>query len=169
MAKRISRRIELFGMHLHNGPSGTYEEIFERLRTTQRKRRVVEVGSLVLAFPIVRKVGNFYFIQVTEGDPNSAGLVLDSTTGETRENVLAKNEVLSEATHLLVDPINRRSTIEYVRRGAKAILVASALEGVLQRSRELRNIRFEFSPIMTSEFKEEIDRFQRIREAKKIA
>lgn len=166
MAKRISRRIELFGMHLHNGPTGGYEEIFERLRIIRRNRRVVRVGALVLAFPIVRKIGNLYFIQITEGDPDSAGLVLDATTGETRENVLAENEVLSEATHLLVDPANRRATIEYVRRGAKAIIIASALEGVLQRSDGLRSIRFEFSPIMTSEFEEEIDRFSRIREAR---
>ena len=167
MAKRITRKFEAFAMHAHLDTSATYNDIFEKLRRLPAARRIYEFTTdLVLAFPIVQKTKDgLFFIQAVEGGSLSA-LVLNKRTGDTRENRLAELEMLSEATDLVVDPDHRRVAVEYVRRGAKAPLIDTAIEGLIRHNYPKDgNIRLGFAPIIQENFITDINSFERIREA----
>lgn len=166
MAKRITRKFEAFVMHAHSEVSISYAGIFQRLMELPGSERVVRAAEdLVLGFPIVERVGSRYFFQVVEGD-DSSPLVLNTETGRTRENVLEEDEVLSHATHVVVDPVKRRAAIEYVHRGAKSGLIGFGIETLLKdRFDDLRDFRFEMMPVIRANFIAEINAFERIRTA----
>jgi hypothetical protein len=166
MAKRVFRKFEAFAMHAHHDAPATYMDLFQKLEGLTRNERVVRAADdLVIGFPIVERNGARFFIQVVEGD-DSTPLVLNTETGRTRENILGDAEVLSHATHLVVDPNKRRAAIEFVHRGAKATLISFAIETLLrERYRDLGEMRFEFAPVIRKNFITEINAFERIREA----
>jgi hypothetical protein len=166
MAKRAPRKFEAFVMHAHHDTSATYSDLFERLRRLRPEARVHRyTDELVVGFPIVSRESDGYFIQSVLGSPESA-LVLNTQTGNTRENILAKTELLSHATHLLVSPPKRRAAVEYSHRGAKALMLAESIEGVLRgQYPDLRDIGFSFAPVIRENFIAEINAFERIREA----
>ena len=166
MAKRATRKFEAFVMHSHHDTPATYSNLFEMLSKLRREERIYKfTDEVVFGFPIVSRENDTYFIQVVEGGDNSA-LVLNTETGDTRENILARSEMLSHATHLVVAPKKRRAAIEYSQRGAKAPTIAVAIEGVLREHYpELSNIGFSFAPVIRENFITEINAFERIREA----
>jgi hypothetical protein len=166
MAKRSVRKFEAFAMHAHSAASVSYAEIFRRLDELPENERIVRTSDdLVLGFPIVERAGSRYFFQVVEGD-NSSPLVLNTETGETRENVLDDDEVLSHATHVVVDPTKRRAVIEYVHRGAKSGVISFGIETLLkERFSDLKDFRFEMMPVVRENFTAEINAFERVRAA----
>jgi hypothetical protein len=152
-------------MHAHNDTPATYTDFFEKLASLPRRQRIHPIGPIVIAFPIVQQDGSRFFLRAVEGG-DSAALVLNTTTGVTRENFLEESEMLSEASHILVAPTKRRAAIEFVRRGPKAQMMSVAIEGILRRHfRDLENTRFEFAPIVDRDFIAQIDSFSRIRVA----
>ncbi|HVW55565.1 MAG TPA: hypothetical protein VHC00_07785 [Rhizobiaceae bacterium] len=164
MANRTRRKIELYAIHAHETRTFTYDRLFEALSKIPAPQRVFDVHGYVVGFPVVAKYRGGYFIQATEGDPDAAALVFDRSTGQTRETDLRGSEVLSQATHMFVSPEERRASIEYVRRGVKAVMLGPAIEGVLsQNIQELRRLRIEFTPRTTEDFVREIQEFERIR------
>jgi hypothetical protein len=166
MAKRLVRKLEAFAMHAHNSRAD-YRAIFRMLADVPRNARVVELGEgAVVGIPIVDEDRGTFFLRVVEGD-DSAALVLNTSTGGTRENILGESELLSHATHLVVDPSKRRAVIEYMHRGAKAPLIGATIEAILRlrHQREMSEFRFEFAPVIRENFITEINRFERIREA----
>ena len=166
MPKNVVRKFEAFAMHAHHDTPATYNALFQALSELRKEDRVFQFSDdVVVGFPIVTHERGYYFIQVVEGGDHSA-LVLNIATGSTRENILGKTEVLSHATHLVVSPTKRRAAIEFVQRGAKAVVISAAIEGVLRNhSKPLADMRFEFAPIISKTFISEINSFARIREA----
>jgi hypothetical protein len=166
MAKRSTRKFEAYAMHAHHDVPATYSELFQRLAKLRREDRIFRYSTeVVVGFPIVEAEGNGYFIQAVEGGDDSA-LVLNVETGDTRENILGRAEMLSHATHLVVSPKKRRAAIEFSQRGAKASLLASAIEGILRENySDLGDIGFSFAPVIRKNFITEINAFDRIREA----
>jgi hypothetical protein len=166
MAKRSPRKFEAFVMHAHHDTPATYSDLFEKLSKLRPEDRVHRfTDEVVVGFPIVSKEPHGYFIQSVLGSPESA-LILNTETGSTRENILAKSEMLSHATHLVASPQKRRAAIEYSQRGAKAPMLAVAIEGVLREHYpDLKNIGFSFAPVIRENFITEINSFERIREA----
>lgn len=166
MAKKTIRKIELYALHAHNFSSLTYDGLFERLERLPPASRVFTVSGIVVGFPIVKKIKIGYFIQATEGDPDASALIFNQQTGTTRETNLSREEILSQATHLVVSPEKRRASIEYSRRGIKAFALGPAIEGILSANyADLRQFRLEYSPITTGTFVSEISKFDRIRVA----
>lgn len=166
MAKRTTRKFEAYVMHAHHDTPATYSTLFEMLSKLRREDRIYRFSDeVVFGFPIVSRENDTYFIQVVEGGDDSA-LVLNVETGNTRENILARSEMLSHATHLVVAPRKRRAAIEYSQRGAKAPTIAVAIEGVLREHYpDLHNVGFSFAPVIRENFVTEINAFERIREA----
>ncbi|MER8696510.1 hypothetical protein NKI77_26510 [Mesorhizobium opportunistum] len=166
MVKKTIRKIELFAIHAHNFGSSSYDDLFKKLSDLPAERRVVTVSGVVIGFPIVKKVADQYFLQATEGDPDAAALVFNRDTGTTRETDLSRGEMLSQATHLLVSASNRRASIEYSRRGIKAVSIGPAIEGIISKNyNNLKNLRLEFAPVTTKSFISQIKQFDRIRAA----
>lgn len=153
-------------MHAHHDTPATYSDLFQKLAKLRREDRIFRFSpNLVLGFPIVVPEGAGYFIQAVEGGDDSA-LVLNVETGDTRENILERSEMLSHATHFVVSPNKRRAVIEYSQRGAKSQVLAAAIEGILRDNySELQNIGFSFAPVIRKNFITEINAFERIREA----
>jgi hypothetical protein len=166
MAKRSPRKLEAFAMHAHHDTPATYTDLFERLRKLRPEDRIYRfTDEVVVGFPIVSKEAEHYFLQSVLGNPEAA-LVLNTETGSTRENILAKSEMLSHATHVVISPQKRRAAIEYAQRGAKAPMLAVAIEGILRDNyADLKNIGFSFAAIIRENFITEINTFERIREA----
>lgn len=167
MAKRSTRKFEAFVMHAHHDTPATYSDLFERLAKLKRGQRIYRfTDEVVFGIPEVSlESDNTYFLQVVEGGDDSA-LVLNVETGATRENILDRSEMLSHATHLSVSPRRRRAAIEYSQRGAKAPMIAVAIEGILREHySDLRDIGFSFAPVIKENFITEINAFERIREA----
>lgn len=166
MAKRLTRKFEAYVMHAHHDTPATYSDLFQKLFDLKREERIFRFSpDVVVGFPIVVKDGAGFFIQAVEGSDDSP-LVLNVDTGDTRENILARSEMLSHATHFLVSPNNRRAAIEYSQRGAKAPTLALAVEGILKAHYpDLKNIGFSFAPVIRKNFITEINAFERIREA----
>lgn len=166
MAKRSTRKFEAYVMHAHHDTPATYSELFQRLAKLKPEDRLYRYSTeVIIAFPIVVKEGSGYFIQAVEGGDDSA-LVLNVETGNTRENLLGRSELLSHATHFTVSPRKRRAAIEYSQRGAKAPVLALAIEGILKAQYpDLGDIGFAFAPVIRENFITEINAFERIREA----
>jgi hypothetical protein len=132
MAKRSTRKFEAYVMHAHHDTPATYSDLFQRLAKLKREDRIFKFSEeVVVGFPFVEVEGDGYFIQAVEGGDDSA-LVLNVETGDTRENILGRAEMLSHATHFVVSPKKRRAAIEFSQRGAKAVMLASAIEGILR-------------------------------------
>lgn len=167
MAKKVVRKIELYALHAHDIEDVDYDEIFAALARVDRQKRVVEISGVVIGFPIVQRMASGgYFIQTTEGDPDAVALVLNRTTGTTREAALGEAEVFSQATHVVVAPNSRRAAVEYVRRGIKAAFLGAAIEGVLRANvEEFSNLRLELVAVPAGSFVSEINQFERIRVA----
>lgn len=166
MAKRLTRKFEAYVMHAHHDTPATYSDLFQKLASLQREDRIYRYSDeVVVGFPIVVKDGDGYFIQAVEGGDNSA-LVLNVETGDTRENILGRAEMLSHATHFVVSPKKRRAAIEFSQRGAKSQMLALAIEEILRfHYPNLANIGFSFAPVIRKNFITEINAFERIREA----
>jgi hypothetical protein len=166
MAKRLTRKFEAYVMHAHHDTPATYADLFVRLARLKREDRIYRHSpEVVIGFPIVVKEGDGYFIQAVEGGDDSA-LVLNVETGDTRENILGRAEMLSHATHFVVSPKKRRAAIEFSQRGAKSQMLALAIEGILRSHYpELKDIGFNFAPVIRKNFITEINAFERIREA----
>ncbi|MCP3471466.1 hypothetical protein NLM33_14120 [Bradyrhizobium sp. CCGUVB1N3] len=121
MVKRSPRKFEAFVMHAHHDTAATYSDLFDKLSRLRAEDRLYKFSDeVVLGFPIASKESGGYFIQSVLGSSESA-LVLNTETGSTRENTLAKSEMLSHPTHLSVSPQKRRAAIEYSHRGPKAL------------------------------------------------
>ena len=166
MARRVSRKIELFTIHAHNKSEIDYEDIFSTLDSIEKKSRIASVRGMIIGFPFIIKIDDMFFIQALEGDPDSAPLIFDSSTGDTVDNDLEENEVLSLATHFIVAPRQRLAAIEYVRRGAKALQLGPAITEILKNGGvNYRNLQLEFAPKLESSFAEQISSFERIRVA----
>jgi hypothetical protein len=153
-------------MHAHHDTPATYSDLFAKLAKLKREDRVYRYSpGLVVGFPIVTKEADGYFLQAVEGGDESA-LVLNVQTGGTRENILAREEMLSYATNFVVSPTKRRAAIEFSHRGAKADMLALAIEEILKSHYpDLANIGFSFAPVIRKNFITEINGFERIREA----
>ncbi|MFK4579183.1 hypothetical protein [Bradyrhizobium ottawaense] len=127
-----------------------------------RQEYRVELAKYMLVFPIVAREGDGYFIQAVEGGDESA-LVLNVETGDTRENILDRSEMLSYATHFVVAPKKRRAAIEFSHRGAKSQILALSIEQILRdHYPDLDNIGFSFAPVIRKNFITEINAFERI-------
>lgn len=166
MAKRSTRKFEAFVMHAHHDTPATYTNLFQKLAQLQPEDRIYRFSEeVIVGFPIVLEDAGIFFVQAVQGSDNSA-LVLNTETGVTRENILRRAEILSHATHFVAAPKKRRVVIEYVQRGAKADMLAAAIEGVLRSSYpELGNVGFSLAPVIKENFITEINAFARIREA----
>lgn len=153
-------------MHAHHDTPATYSDLFQKLAKLSREDRVYRHSDeVVVGFPIVVKESDGYFIQAVEGGDDSA-LVLNVDTGNTRENILGRSEMLSHATHFVVSPTRRRAAIEFSHRGAKSQMLARAIEGILRlHYPELANLGFTFAPVIRQNFTRDINAFERIREA----
>ena len=93
-------------------------------------------------------------------------MVFDLSTGEAKESDLGSNEVYGQATHFVVVPSARSAAIEYVRSGAKAILLGPAIAEIMRNNIEqFSDVQVEFAPKIQRAFEEEIDLFERIRMA----
>ncbi|MBB5054619.1 hypothetical protein HNQ36_004621 [Afipia massiliensis] len=125
MAKRLTRKFEAYVMHAHHDTPATYSDLFQKLARLRREDRIFRFSDeVVVGFPIVSKEGDGYFIQAAEGGDDSA-LVLNVETGDTRENILERSEMLSHATHFVVSPRTRRAAIEFSHRGAKSHMLVT--------------------------------------------
>ncbi|MFK5599405.1 hypothetical protein ACFZ8E_20785 [Methylobacterium sp. HMF5984] len=127
MAKRISRKLELFTTHAHGMPTPDYNTIFAQFASISRDRRISNVNGIYIGFPYVEKIENGYFIQAMEGDPEALQLIFDLSTGEAKESNLGSEEIYGQATHFVVMPNSRSAAIEYVRRGAKALFIGPSI------------------------------------------
>lgn len=161
----IKRRVQAYAIHAHSKNfEGDYENLFARVEAIEKRERLVLFGSIAVAMPDVQRVGDNIFLTFTEGEVGLQPMILDTLTGETREEELERNEILVAAAHALVNPAKRRILIEYVRTGAKAEAMARTIEKLLSE-RGLNDIRVDFSPVIEENFIKEIDRFDRIRMA----
>ncbi|MGM4918764.1 hypothetical protein [Tardiphaga sp. 813_E8_N1_3] len=164
--KRSIRKFEVFAMHAHYDSPANYADIFLRLERLSIEERIYHYSpEVVIGLPIVSREADGYFIQVVEGGDDSA-LVLNVETGETRENILSRAELLSHATHFFAVPRRRRAAIEFSQRGAKADMIATAIEAILRENYpDMKEIGFTFAPVIRENFTREINQFGRIREA----
>ncbi|MDA9455121.1 hypothetical protein XI04_21585 [Bradyrhizobium sp. CCBAU 11430] len=150
-------------MHAHHDTPATYSDLFAKLASLKREDRIYRYSDeVVVGFPIVAREGDGYFIQAVEGGDESA-LVLNVETGDTRENILDRSEMLSYATHFVVAPKKRRAAIEFSHRGAKSQILALSIEQILRdHYPDLDNIGFSFAPVIRKNFITEINAFERI-------
>lgn len=166
MAKRINRKLELFTIHAHGLPESDYNNIFDKFYKIPRNQRIARIYGTVIGFPFIERTENGYFIQALEGDLDALQVVFDLSTGEAKESDLGSNEVYGQATHLIVVPSVRFTAIEYVRSGAKAILLGPAIAEIMRNNiDEFSDLQVEFAPKIERAFEEEIDLFDRIRMA----
>ena len=171
MAGRFTnRKLELFAIHSHiasrNGP---YEEIADLLGEISPQHRVVEIGPKAIAIPHVARRGKFVLMQVFEGPVGVNPLIFDTTRASPRYQVLEQGEIVAQITHAAFDFAGRRVAIEYVRSGAKADDISHAITKILSEQMEgLQDFLLEFAPVIDEQFVREIDRFERIREARLI-
>ncbi|MDH2310192.1 hypothetical protein [Methylobacterium brachiatum] len=166
MAKRINRKLELFTIHAHEMPEADYNDIFDQFNRIPKNQRIARIYGTVIGFPFIERTENGYFIQALEGDLDAIQVVFDLSTGEAKESDLGSNEVYGQATHFIVVPSARSAAIEYVRSGAKAILLGPAIAEIMRNNfEEFSDLQVEFAPKIQRAFEEEIDLFERIRMA----
>lgn len=164
MAKRVSRKLELFTMHAHGMPIMDYSKIFKAFASLPRGRRISNVNGIYIGFPHVIEIEGGYFIQAMEGDPDALQLIFDLSTGEAKESNLGVEEIFGQATHFVIAPDSRSVAIEYVRRGAKALLLGPSIAEIIRQNfPEYNKIQLEFLPKIERGFLEEINSFDRIR------
>lgn len=161
----VKRKVQAYAIHAHGKHfKGDYEDLFSRLQAINKRERLVLFGSIAVAIPEVQRVGDNISLTFTEGEVGLQPMILDTLTGETRDEELARNEILVSAAHALINPGKRRILVEYVRAGAKAEVMARTIEKLLSTS-GFDDIRVDFAPIIEENFIKEIDRFDRIRVA----
>lgn len=161
----VKRKVQAYAIHAHSKHfKGDYEDLFSRLEAINKRERLVLFGSIAVAIPEVQRVGGNISLTFTEGEVGLQPMILDTLTGETRDEELARNEILVSAAHALINPGKRRILVEYVRTGAKAEVMARTIEKLLSTS-GFDDIRVDFAPIIEENFIREIDRFDRIRVA----
>ncbi|KAB7786363.1 hypothetical protein [Methylorubrum populi] len=167
MARRVSRKLELFSVHAHNNNEEIdYKKIVSTFKALPRSLRITKIGNMVFGFPVVTEMEGIYFMQVLEGDPEATTLIFDRATGRASETELADSELISQATHLVIHPEKRLAAIEYVRRGAKAVQIGPAIASVLKsNTSDFRLLDLEFPPKIAKGFSEQIATFERIRVA----
>lgn len=164
-AARLNRKISAYAIHAHGKDfSGDYEELFSVISSMEKSDRIIKIRDVVVAITNVSRVADGYFLTFVEGEEGVQPLILDTVTGETRDGDLERDEALGAAAHALVKPNGRRILIEYVKRGAKAEVMARTVEELL-RSKRGKDFRIEFSPLVEEDFVREINRFTRIRMA----
>lgn len=162
---RINRRIQAFAIHAHGRRfSGDYRELFSTIASIDKPKRLARFGQIAVAISDIRQFEDCFFLTFTEGEIGIQPLILDTATGETREEELDRDEVLVSAAHALVNPEKRRILVEYVRGGAKAEVMASTIEKLLIEAFD-PNSRVSFAPLIEEDFVRQIGLFKRIRVA----
>lgn len=164
---RISRTVRLYSMHGRDssGPID-YPELFEYLQELDRTSRVVSLpNDLGVAVESVRREGDLFMLRLLVGNREEVPLFFDESTGRVTARRMRPNQWLASATHAVVDTCGTARTValELRRNG----IGAATLERVLENLGNDRyaKLRIELAPLAAESFLEEIERFERIREA----
>lgn len=166
MARRVSRKLELFSIHAHQFEPYSYKDIFDAFSKIPNELRIANVSGTIIGFPHVIQIDEGYFIQVIEGDPSSQPLIFDTLSGTSKSTELNDGEMLGQVTHCVINAEKRLAAVEYVRSGAKALQLGPAIAGILRDHAEgMKNLLIELAPKIAKDFSEEIARFERIRYA----
>jgi hypothetical protein len=164
----VIRKIIAHVIHAQ-GTKKSYEQIFSSLARLSPADRVFQLDYQVVGIPNIWEITDGFLIQFAEGTPGVNPFVLDASSGATRVEPLGRSEVLSDVSHALVYPRRREAAIEYVKRGAKAAVMSTTIEGIMRsRFDDMKNFRIEFTPRIREGFIREINRFERIRIAELI-
>lgn len=162
----ITRKFEVFAVHctIESSPA-PYRALMEYLSGLERKNRVYEFSDKILAIPEFERVGSRYRIAAFEGPKGVNPLIFDATTATPRKEKLRRGEFMAQKTHAFLDIDDRRIAVEYVKAGAKAYDLATAIEGLASEHTRFKGVQVEFAPIPDENFWSQIIGLERIREA----
>lgn len=172
MASRVvSRKVELYTMHAHADgvKSINYATVFSIISNMRAQSRVLDEDDVLIVLARTLPKGERILFELYQGPKGVNPVIFDVNSGNPRIEDLQIGEFLAEKTYALVDPNARRIAVERNQKGVKAEGIAKLVEKLIRISRrgkaEFKNFKIEFVAMVDEEFSEEINQFDRIREA----
>lgn len=164
---RLSRTVRLYSLHgrVKDDPIN-YTTLFENLASRRPSDRVVALpNGLSIAMESIERQGQRFHLRLLAGDPTEIPILFDEASGESRPGDIDRGQWLASATRAVIDTDTevRVVALELRRNG----IAASTFEKVLEHlgSNALENLKIDLNPLPSKSFLEEIERFERIREA----
>ncbi len=165
------REVTILGYSMHGrSASGLadYGAIFTTLAGLTPITSQFTIGSQVVAVASseVSDDGLFH-LRYIAGHPENETLLFDPDTGELDE-VDFERRFIARSAWVVVDPSRRVASLEARRPGVAASTVASHVERVMEDVMGLSSPTFDLNPIPSKSIIEELDRLERIREARVV-
>lgn len=166
-----NREVTILGYSMHGRSEeglAEYEEVFRVLAELTPITSQFTIGRQVVAVATTSAASDgFAYLRYIAGHPESGALLFDPDTGQLDEVDFDQRFIASSAW-LVADPARRIATLEVRRPGVTASTVASHIERVMEDIMGLQTPTFNLNPIPSASILEELDRLERIREARVI-
>ncbi|WP_147675053.1 hypothetical protein [Nigerium massiliense] len=164
---RLSRTVRLYSLHgrVKDDPID-YSKLFDGLASRPPASRVVALpNGLSIAVESIERREDRFYLRLLAGDPTEIPILFDEATGESRPGEIEGGQWLASATRAVVDtdPEVRVVALELRRNG----IAAGAFEKVIEHlgTGAGGDLKIDLNPLPSKSFIEEIERFERIREA----
>lgn len=168
MARKTSEARTIYGYSLHGRtPAGVvdYVAFFAALAEKPAVERQTSVGDEMVAITTMVPVGHRWMIRFIAGREGIPPLFYDPETGTESFGELG-GQVVASVNWILLDPLSRFLAIERRRPGVPVNVMSRSLALM---GRELGivgdRVTIDFNPVVAESFLEELDRYDRIRQA----
>ncbi|MET7400637.1 hypothetical protein ABZS66_44880 [Dactylosporangium sp. NPDC005572] len=143
-----------------------YVAFFERVaRLPQQALRVEIHNELVIAVNKIEVEGNLIKLRFASGNPEELPLLYDERTGDLETASTPDGTWLAAATRVVLVPSERLIIIESKRVGVSATSLERYFTKLARQNRIVNRLNFDISPLPSSSFEDELERYARIREA----
>lgn len=163
-----SRPIRAYVLHGRVGPTLLdYADFFDWVGRLSRNQTRVQVNrELVLAIEKATNTadGGWHF-RFVSGNPSEIPLVYIEATGETVEEPRPDGRWAATPNRVAVKPDRRLLAIELRRAGVGSINLERYFRGLAKQSGYSNRLSLDMNPLPSPSFSEELDQFERIREA----
>lgn len=165
---RASRKLEVYTIHAHFGPTASeavnYQRLFQSIAKTTLAQRVVTISGKSVALPEFRLDENIVVLTAYEGEEGNP-LFYDFINAKERIEELPRGEKLATKTHGVINLVSREAIVEYNQRGAKAADIAVTIQEIGRSLTDWQDLEVEFTPVFDPSFLQAINNFSRIRQA----
>ncbi|WP_442544990.1 hypothetical protein ACSBOX_04480 [Arthrobacter sp. KN11-1C] len=143
-----------------------YDQFFSWVAEMPDRRSRIQVRSdLVFVISEVKRQGEKYAFSIVSGDPEEIPLYFNEESGQVEEGVRERSTWPARQTQVVVDPESRLVAIEMRRAGVGSSNLERYFRLLAMERGFSRNLIFDLTMQPSTSFEEELDRYERIREA----
>jgi hypothetical protein len=163
-----SRVLYAYSLHARqqSGEVVNYAGLLDALQRAESLRRRANLGDgEVVILREIRQYGTAWELRFLSGHEHESLLLFDVENDRERDDPRGAGEIVVRPTMLYVNPESRLVALERRYLGLGAATIARALEIIGAEVEFASDLTIELNPVASASFSEELQRFQRIRQA----